>query len=214
MAGGTVGGTSSKPVGAVPFNVDEKRYRTEDAVRAGIPISGRGPFSLRELSGVVVRDALIKQGAGLCEPATWADSRAGVDFVSDLVKQVISGEQWAPRWAEVLQRCVVKENGMRIYIAVGAGTGAFLYAPSASISNEAARGQLEAFAYDDQLGRLVPESEVRGSEAKKNGLDDVETKTRQEGQEQRVFEIGADLAKAVNRLVDDPQADRHSVTSV
>src|SRR5580704_1175916 len=174
MAGGTVGGTSSKPVGAVPFNVDEKRYSTEDAIRAGIPISGRGPFSLRELSGVVVRDALIKQGAGLCEPAAWNNSHAGMDFVSDLVKQVINGEQWAPRWAEVLRRCVDKENGLRVYIAVAIGAGAFLYAPGASISSDAARSQIEASAYDDQSGRLIPESEVPGSEAKKYGLDDVE----------------------------------------
>jgi hypothetical protein len=211
MAGGTVGGTSSKPIGAVPFNVDEKRYSTDDAIKAGIPIRGSGQFSLRELSGLVVRDALIKQGAGLCEPAAWADSHGGADFVSDLVKQVISGEQWAPRWAEVLQRCVDKENGMRIYIAVG--TGAFLYAPGASISSDAARSQLEAFAYDDQSGRLVPESEIPGSEDKKNSLDDVEMKTRGEGQKQRVFEIGADVAKAINRLL-DPEAGRHSATAV
>ena len=108
-----------------PFDVDEKRYSTEDAIKAGIPVRGSGPFSLRELSGIVVRDALIKQGAGLCEPATWADSHANADFVSDLVKQVISGERWAPRWAEVLQRCLDKENSLRVYIAVGADTGVF-----------------------------------------------------------------------------------------
>jgi hypothetical protein len=203
-----VGGTSSKPVGAVPFNVDEKRYSTDDAIKAGIPISGSGQFSMRELSGVVVRDALIKQGAGLCKPATWADSHANADFVSDLVQQVTSGDQWAPRWAEVLQRCLDKENGLRIYIAVGPDTGVFLYAPSASISSEAALAKLEAFAYDDQSGRLVSETEVPGSEAKPNGLDDVEMKKRQDGQEKRVFEIGADVTKAVNRLVDREKAPR------
>jgi hypothetical protein len=190
------------------LDVDEKRYSTDDAIKAGIPIRGSGQFSLRELSGLVVRDALIKQGAGLCEPATWADSHANADFVSDLVKQVISGEQWAPRWAEALQRCVDKESGMRILIAIGTDAGVFLYAPAASISSETARRQLEAFAYEDQSGRPVPETEVPGSEAKPNGLDDVEMKTRQEGQEKRVFEIAAEVSKTVNRLVDPLVARR------
>ena len=90
----------------------------------------------------------------------------------------------------------------------------FLHAPAASISSDTARRQLEAFAYDDQSGRSVPETEVPGSEAKKNGLDDVEMKTSKEGQDKRVFDIGEAVFNAVAKLkmLDfSRQSNTHSV---
>jgi hypothetical protein len=55
---------------------------------------------------------------------------------------------------------------------------------------------------------------VPGSEAKKNGLDDVEMKTSKEGQDKRVFDIGEAVFNAVAKLkmLDfSRQSNTHSV---
>jgi hypothetical protein len=173
-------------------DVDQKRFTADDvkkAIERTLPFGNT--YSLRDVSAVVVREALINRGAADAYVSTWGIIPPNSDFASEVVKQVVSGEQWADMWAAILKRCLSGEKGMRIYITVGThGPDVFLCAPTSSAEVEK---YLED--YDDELGRLAPETEVPGGP-----LDDVELEKQKEGQEKRVFEIGEAVSSAVTKL--------------
>lgn len=178
-------------------DVDQKRFTAEDVFKVirRWPLLGND-YSLRDVSALVVHEALIRQGAADAQVSTWGEIPLGSDFVSEVMKQVVSGDKWAAMWADILKRCLTGEKAMRIYIAIGThGRDVFLCAPSPDISSAAVEEQLADYAYDDQPGRLDPETEVPGGP-----LDEVEMQKRKEGQEKRVFEIGEAVFSAVAKL--------------
>jgi hypothetical protein len=141
-----------------------------------------------------------------------AVSASGTDFgkAPRLVQPIVFSVTAGKSWANVLRRYLVGES-IRICVAVGGDAGVFWYPPGSDISDEVVRRQLEDFAFDNEQGRIVPKSEFSGSP--ESVADDVEIKTRDSGQANRVFEIGETVrtvvmkAKSIDAARGNPSSD-------